>query len=146
VARQVLGMRVMEPSTQTNPRTLAKARAQTTVTEVKKGAHRLKKGMTRFVSHNGQTLGAVALGGITLLATGRLAKRARRRARWGTRIAAGLASAHAPLRRAYRSARRRSAGSSAWPTVALMGAGALIGTGLTMLLVPRRFMGMMKQS
>jgi hypothetical protein len=132
----------MEPSTETKQKTLAKAKRQAAVTQLTKGTHRLEKGMTRFVSRNGRIVGAVTLGGVTLLATSRLAMRPRRRAmlRLLPRIGARLAMIKAPLRRVFRTARRRSGVSSSWSSVALLSAGALVGTGLTVLVAPRLFM------
>jgi hypothetical protein len=133
--------RCMETSTQNNQKTLSKARREAATTHVEKGLHSLRKGVTRFVSRNRRVVSGVTLGAVGLIATGRLAQHRRSSARLFPSIAARIATSKLPLRKAFRSYRRTAARSTALSNGALVSAGALIGTGLTMLLAPRFFAG-----
>lgn len=112
----------MEPTIQDNEKTRAKARKVAITANVEKGMNRLKKGVTRFVSHNRGAVGGVTLGAVGL-------------------VAAGFAVNRLPVRKTFRRYGRRGRMNSALSTSALVGTGAIIGTGLTILLAPRWFMG-----
>lgn len=140
----------MELSTQTNRKTLYKAQKEHALTQTRKGMHRLNEGMTRFVRHNARTIRFVALGGASLLVAGRWVSMQRRPRH--SRALALLARTSAPFvsaksrsRRALKSAQRRLGSRPAASTAGLIGAGALIGSGLAMLLAPRFFMGVQPQ-
>jgi hypothetical protein len=139
LVRAMLAKQRMETFTQNNQETLANARKEAIAAEVDKGVHRLKKGVTRFVGQNKRAVGGVTLGAVGLLATSRLVRRRRRGARLLPRIAASIVAAKLPLRKTFRSYRKRAGRSPAFSKGALMGAGALIGTGLAVLLAPRWF-------
>lgn len=132
----------METLAQADDKTLAKAHSQYAVTQTKKGVHKLQKGMTRFVKHNPWSVGVVSVGGVALLTLARLAQRHNARTRRLPRYASKWAFVRAPLRKAkaIQSRHTRVEVSPRIALGALIGASALIGTGLTMLLAPRLFM------
>jgi hypothetical protein len=126
MARSMLGLARMEPHAQNSQKTQAKAHRQATATHLKKGADRLQKGVTRFVNHNGKIVSGVALGVGALLALGRLARPPRRRARLLPRMNVSL--------------RRRRPGMNAGTVGVVLGAVALVGAGVTMIVAPRWLM------
>ena len=122
----------MEQLTQTDPTTLTKARTQYAVTQVTKSLQRLRKGMTRFVGQNGRIIGAVTLGVIMLGTAARVTAQPRTSARFLPSFTNGFATGNKRLRRRM---------SDPISVGVLVSAGALISTGLVMLLRPRVFMG-----
>jgi hypothetical protein len=109
----------MEPHPQNGQKTLAKAHRQATAAHLDKGVHRLEKGITRFAIHNGRLLTSVALGAGALFAMGRWARRSPTRAS----LLSGIRT-------------RDSNGSNVAAFSAMLGAAALIGAGVTLLLAP----------
>jgi hypothetical protein len=126
MARVMLVHARMEPHPQNSQKTLAKAHRQATATHLKKGAQRLEKGITRFADHNGKIVSGVALGAGALFALGRLARPGRRRPRLLPRM-------NVSLRRRRRGIDPKMAGT-------LIGALALVGAGVTMIVAPRWLM------
>lgn len=118
----------MEPHPQNSQKAHAKAHRQATATHLKKGAQRLRKGMTRFVNHNATIATGVALSASALLAFGTLL-----RPRPSPRLLPRIRDAWP----------RRSRGFSlnGATAVGTLASAALIGVGLTMLLAPRFMVG-----
>lgn len=123
----------MEPHPQNSQKTRAKAHRQATATQLKKGAQRLRKGMTRFVNHNATIATGVALGAGALLAFGSLI-RARPRPGLLPRISGAWPR------------RTRGVSLDGATAAGALASVALIGLGLTMLLSPRFRVGRPKKS
>ena len=128
--------------TQTEDRTLAKARIQQAMSQTKTSMHQLQKSVTRFVGRNSKVMGGIAIGGLTLLAAGRLGTLPRSRVRRRLpRLAASWTQAKMPVKSALGGRRIHGTVNPAVSVIALLSAGALIGTGVTMLLARRLFPG-----
>ena len=133
----------MQTVTHNDQAPLTQTRQQDVVTQATKSVEHVREGITQFVGQNGRSLGAAAAAMFVLLAAGRMISLRRAETRFLPRMTRALATGRKPLRRAARSVRTRASEASV-SAGALTGAAALIGTSLTVWLVPRLFARFMR--